>query len=51
MKTTPNIKGNSPMVPRKTQYKPPPRPVVSSHTMNSNNKVSRNSPATRQKSK
>lgn len=37
LKTTPNI---TPVPPRKTDYKPPARPVVSSHQIggNSNNK-------------
>jgi len=44
LKTTPNI--NTQLIPRKTEYKPPVRPVVSSHIMN-NATGSRQSPARR----
>jgi hypothetical protein len=45
LKTTPNI--NTQLIPRKTEYKPPVRPVVSSHIMNNNPTGSRQSPARR----
>ena len=44
LKTTPNI--NTQLIPRKTEYKPPVRPVVSSHVLN-NATGSRQSPARR----
>lgn len=39
LKTTPNI---TPVPPRKTDYKPPARPVVSSHQIGANNNRSQN---------
>lgn len=46
MKTTPNIntKISTPNPPRKTEYKPPVRPVNSSHQINNNTNSRNNAP-------